>query len=103
MLDSFLKKSSFCANGQFRVFEIALKSGGFPELGGLQKLAGGFFFNILVKGSHTPFSRSTPLFKSPLFLEIQDFPTFYRPMSEKEKYWITLLSNLCMISSLKVS
>ena len=43
MLDSFLEKSSFCANGQFRVFEIALKSGGFPELGGVQKLSGGFF------------------------------------------------------------
>ena len=30
MLDIFLKKSSFCENGKFRVFEIALRGRGFP-------------------------------------------------------------------------
>ena len=51
ILDSFLKKSSLCANGQIRVFEIALRSGGIPPVGGIRNFAGGyFFFDIVVKG-----------------------------------------------------
>ena len=40
---------------------------------------------IVGKGGHTPFSRSTPPFsKIPTFLEIQDVPTFHRPIRKKK-------------------
>ena len=32
MLDSFIIKSSFSANGQFSVFKIALRGGGIPPV-----------------------------------------------------------------------
>ena len=52
----------------------------------------------LVRGSYTPapFSRSTP------FVEIQDVPTFHRSI-RKKKYCITYVTNLHIISTLKVS
>ena len=39
MFDRFLKKSSFCANEQFRVFEIALRG-----VEGIRNFAGGCFY-----------------------------------------------------------
>ena len=67
-LDSFLEKSSFCANGQFRVFEITLRSGGIPSVGGIRNFAGGYFFDIVVKGGHTAlFSINPPFLRVPPF------------------------------------
>ena len=44
MLASFPKKSSFGANGQFRVFEIALRdSPAVPPFGAVGNFAGEFF------------------------------------------------------------
>ena len=54
MLDSFLKKSSFCANGEFSDFKIAFRSGGFPQLGELEILLGGVFIDIVINRGHTP-------------------------------------------------
>ena len=42
ILDSFLKKILFFANGQFRLFEIALRGGGIPEIGGIRNFAVGY-------------------------------------------------------------
>ena len=56
------------------------------------------------KGVIPPFSRSTPSFlrfPSP-FLEIQDVPPFIG-LPGKQKYWITLVTNLYVISTFKVS
>ena len=56
---------------------------------------------IAGKGAYTPLP---PLLLSKIlqFLEIQDIATFYRLIG-KQKYWITLLTNLYIISTLKVS
>ena len=67
MLDSFVKKFSFCANEQFRVFETALRGRGISPVGRMRNFAGGCFIDIVVKGgggsySPTPFSQSTPPF-----------------------------------------
>ena len=56
---------------------------------------------IAGKGAYTPLP-PLPLSKILQFLEIQDIATFYRPIG-KQKYWITLLTNLYIISTLKVS
>ena len=58
---------------------------------------------IAGKGAYTP-PPLPPLLLSKIlqFLEIQDIATFYRPIG-KQKYWITLLTNLYIISTLKVS
>ena len=42
------------------------------------------------------------LYKIPPFLEIQDVPTFHRSIG-KTKYWITYVTNLYIIFTLKVS
>ena len=66
---------------------------GGPKFKGWPKiLGGGGTINIVGKGGHTP-----PI------LEIQDAPTFHRSLSKKQKYWITLVINLYIISTLKVS
>ena len=49
MLNSFLQKSSFCANGQLRVFEITLRGGGLPQLRGYEILMGCVFIDIVGK------------------------------------------------------
>ena len=73
MLDSFLKKSSFCANGHFRVFYIALRYGGIPPASGIRNFGGGGVFIDY----HPPplFLDQTSLFSGAPYLEIQDFPT----------------------------
>ena len=82
----FRKKFSFCANEQFRVFETALRGRGISPVARIRNFAGGCFIDIVVKGgggvrfSHPLFSINASFFKSPHFLEIQDFPTFYRPI-----------------------
>ena len=43
MLTSFPQKSSFGANGQFRVFEIALRDRGDPPSKGNERFCGVFF------------------------------------------------------------
>ena len=48
--------------------------------------------NIVGKGGHNP-----PFLRLPPFLEIQDVPTFIG-VSGKQKYWITLVTNLYIIS-----
>ena len=44
MLLSFPQKSFFGANGQFRVFEIALRDRGIPPVGAMRDFVGGIFF-----------------------------------------------------------
>ena len=44
MLDSFVKKFSFCANEQFRVFETALRGRGISPVGRIRNFAGGCFY-----------------------------------------------------------
>ena len=44
MLPSFPQKSSFGANGQFRVFEIALQDRGDPPVETIRDFVGGFFW-----------------------------------------------------------
>ena len=42
MLVSFRKKSSFCANGKFSVFEMAFRGKGISPVGAMGNFAGGF-------------------------------------------------------------
>ena len=44
MLPSFPQKSSFGANGQFRVFKIALQDRWDPPVGAVRDFVGEFFF-----------------------------------------------------------
>ena len=68
ILGRFLKKSSFCANGQFWVFEITLRDGGIPTVGGIRNFAEGghVFIDIVVKGDYAPSLFSI----NPLFLRV---------------------------------
>ena len=62
--------------------------------------------HIVGKGVHTlSFLDQLPFSKLHPFLEIQDVPTFYRPisLSGKQKYSKTVLTALYIISTLKVS
>ena len=43
MLVSFLKKSSFCANGQFSVFEMALRGRGISPVQAMGNFGEGIF------------------------------------------------------------
>ena len=54
------------------------------------------YFNIVDKEGHTP-----PFSEFPPFLEIHDVPTFHR-FIVKQKYWITFVTNLYIISTLKI-
>ena len=53
--------------------------------------------NIAGKRGH-----NSPFLRLPPFLEVQDVPTFIG-VSGKQKYWITLVIDLYIISTLKVS
>ena len=62
-----------------------------------------FQVNIVRQGGNTLlFYVNPPFSKIPPLLEIQDVPTFY-VLSGKQKYWMILLTNLYVISILKVA